>query len=214
MTTRLTRKFVRAYLATPLKGVVTPNQVTTARLLTGLLACLLLADGTRLYDILGGIIWTIGCFLDRVDGELARLWHKTSTKGHIYDVASDALSTILFFVAIGYGSPHAPVFALNYLPIYPFTDPLSMGIIAGVSVTAAFVFSQAINPLLPDNQKAWQGDGWMDLDDIPYFFGIIAFVDALDTLLLAACLGAPLFAVWAAGRWLYLFIQTTLRRKQ
>ena len=177
------------------------------RLLVGLVACVLLAGGTRFYDIVGGIVWTVGCFLDRVDGELARLWNMTSKRGHIYDYMSDAVTTVLFFVAVGYGSSYPPLFAQNYLPIYPFTDPLSMGVIAGIAVAAAFGFSQAINPLLPDDQKAWQGDGVMDLDDIPYFFGIIALLDGLDTLLLAACLGAPIFTVFAAARWLNLLIR-------
>ena len=204
MTTRLTRRFARHYLAVPLRGRITPNGITTLRLISGIVACLLFAQGTYGYAVIGGIVWTIGCFLDRIDGELARLWQMTSRLGHVYDYLSDAVATVFFFIAIGYGSPHPPLLTQNYLPIWPFIDPFAMGIIAGIAVAAAFALSQAINALLPANKKAWQGDGFMDLDDIPYFFAIVAWVDALDVLLLAACLGAPLFTCFATLRWLNL----------
>ncbi|MBC6497450.1 MAG: CDP-alcohol phosphatidyltransferase family protein [Alphaproteobacteria bacterium GM7ARS4] len=203
MTTKLTRLFTQRYLEKPLRGKVTPNTITTWRLITGVIACALFAYGTRLFDIIAGIVWTLGCFLDRVDGTLARQWNMTSHYGHVYDYMSDAVATVLFFVAIGYAATDVP--QPSFIPdsLYALS-PFSMGLIAGVSVAAAFLFSQWTNPLLPGDAKAWQGDGPMDLDDIPYFFGIVAWLDCLDVLLLSAYIGAPVFAVIAAVRWFIL----------
>ena len=40
-------------------------------------------------------------FLDHTDDELARMSGKSRRIGHLYDLASDALMTILLFIAIG-----------------------------------------------------------------------------------------------------------------
>ena len=83
----------------PLVGTwVTPNHLTTVRLATGLMACAAFALGRPEGDLWGGILWVLSAFLDRADGELARLGGKTSAWGHLYDYACDNACTALFFV--------------------------------------------------------------------------------------------------------------------
>src|SRR5579885_3314932 len=73
-------------LVAPLKDSwVTPNHLTTVRLLVGLGACLAFAAGGYAYGNVGGLLIVLSNFLDHTDGELARMSGKTSRFGHLYD---------------------------------------------------------------------------------------------------------------------------------
>ena len=61
------------WLVYPLRNTpVTPNHLTTLRLLFGIAACVLFAQGTFWLINLGAICFIISNFLDHTDGELAR----------------------------------------------------------------------------------------------------------------------------------------------
>ncbi len=99
-THRLARVAVR-----PLVGTgVTPNHLTTVRMLTGIAACIAFAAGD---DLWGGVLWLLSCFMDRADGELARVGNMMSPRGHLYDYYVDNTITAVFFVAIGIGLRHS-----------------------------------------------------------------------------------------------------------
>jgi archaetidylinositol phosphate synthase len=96
------------FLVRPLVGTgVRPNHITTLRLLTGMFACGLLALGTRSGDIWGGVWWVVSAFLDRADGELARIGDMQSRAGHLYDFYCDVLINSLFFLGVGIGQRHS-----------------------------------------------------------------------------------------------------------
>jgi hypothetical protein len=91
-------------LVTPLKDSwVTPNHLTTVRLLVGLAAAWAFMHGTYGWSNLAALLLSLSNFLDHTDGELARISGKTSRIGHLYDLGTDAAVTILLFVAIGAG---------------------------------------------------------------------------------------------------------------
>ncbi len=187
-THRLARHTMR-----PLAGTaITPSNVTTARLLTGLAACLAFAVGTRDATIWGGVLWVFSAFLDRADGELARLTGETSAAGHRYDYLCDVIINGLVFVAIGIGQRHA----------LPATAAISMGLLAGASVSAASILSEAIERRLATGEKAYQGRGGFDFDDILYLFGPLAWLGALQGLLIGAAIGGPAFCLWTLYRYL------------
>ena len=96
---RLARLMVRPLI----DSLVTPNQITTVRLLTGLTACALIAwGGDRSWLNWGAALFIFSNLLDHADGELARLTGKSSPFGHYFDLASDALIHALFFSALGF----------------------------------------------------------------------------------------------------------------
>ena len=108
----------RPLLGTP----VTPNQLTTVRLVTGLLACALFAVGDRTFDIWGGVIWVVSAFLDRADGELARIGGKTTSWGHAYDYACDTLVNAPWIATAPLcGSARKPRVWPNIEPLWPIT---------------------------------------------------------------------------------------------
>ena len=96
---RVVRVAVRPLVATP----ITPNQLTTLRLLVGIAAAFAFAQPSQLWLDLGALIFLISFFLDRADGELARLSGRTSPGGHAYDLISDAFCNAVAFAALGIG---------------------------------------------------------------------------------------------------------------
>lgn len=71
---RAVRGAVRPLARTP----VTPNQVTTLRLITGLAAAAAFAQGGEGWRQVGAGLFLVSLFLDRADGELARASGKSS----------------------------------------------------------------------------------------------------------------------------------------
>src|ERR1700742_2739350 len=92
------------WLVTPLKNTrTTPNHLTTVRLAVGFAAAAAFLPGTYGWTNIGALLLGLSNFLDPPDGELARISGKTSRIGHLYDLTSDAVVTILLFLAIGIG---------------------------------------------------------------------------------------------------------------
>ena len=180
-THRLARMAVRPLLGTK----VTPNHLTALRLVTGLAACAAFAAGTRGGEIWGGLLWVLSAFLDRADGELARLANAQSKWGHIFDYASDVSLSALFFIAVGVGLRGA------------LGDwAVALGLLGGLSVAYASLMSEAIERHKEDGVKAYEGAGGFDFDDILYLFGPIAWFGLLMPLLIGGAVGGPAFAVW------------------
>lgn len=193
-THRIARLAVRPLVGTP----VTPNHLTTVRLLTGLAACAAFAAGTRGGEIWGGVLWVLSAFLDRADGELARLAGTQTRLGHLYDYASDVAVTALFFIAIGVG--------LAGGPLGPWA--VVLGLVSGVSVAGASLLSEAIERHNGDGVKAYEGAGGFDFDDVLYLFGPIAWLGWLGPLLVGASVGGPAFALWTWLRYRRLRTQS------
>src|SRR5579859_3882922 len=120
---------------------VTPNHLTSARLLVGLLGVAAFLPGTYGWSNLAALLIVVSNFLDHTDGELARLTGKASRLGHLYDLASDALVTILTFIAIGIGVGEKSGFTLA-LP------PGALGLIAGCAVALIFYLRMRIEERL------------------------------------------------------------------
>src|SRR5215470_17190395 len=128
-------------LVTPLKDSrATPNHLTTVRLAFGLAAAAAFLPGTYGWMNIGALLMVLSNFLDHTDGELARISGKTSRIGHIYDLASDALVTILLFLSIGIGVS-AKVDSLLQVP------PALLGLVAGVAVALIFYLRMRIEEI-------------------------------------------------------------------
>jgi len=82
---------------------ITPNQVTIAAMIIGLLACLLLATSGAAGIALAGALIVAQVVLDSVDGELARVRHMGSKLGAWLDGVSDDVIDNLLVVAMGIG---------------------------------------------------------------------------------------------------------------
>jgi archaetidylinositol phosphate synthase len=177
-------------LVTPLKDTrVRPNHLTTVRLGFGIAAAAALAQGTYGWMNLGALLLIVSNFLDHTDGELARISGKSSRIGHWYDLASDAAVTILLFVAIGVG---VGVRSAGLLPL----SAAWLGTLAGVAVALIFFLRMRIEELGGKVASRQASLGGFETEDVLYLFPLVTLCNGAMPFLVAAAIGAPLFAIW------------------
>jgi len=117
---RITRVAVR--------GPVTPNQVTVASLLTGLLGAWLLAHASFAASVSGLVLFQFSVVLDHVDGEIARLKFQFSRLGKWLDNVSDHVVDLAVIACVAWRVAVAEE-AWSVLPL---------GIAAAAGVTGSF----------------------------------------------------------------------------
>ncbi|MDA1090847.1 MAG: CDP-alcohol phosphatidyltransferase family protein [Proteobacteria bacterium] len=180
-THRLARLCVRPLVG----GPITPNHLTAGRLVSGVAACAAFMAGDPAWNLWGGVLWLLSCFLDRADGELARLGGTSSPGGHLFDYYCDVGVNSLFFFAVGVGLRSG---ALG-------DGAIALGALAGVSVGLASVFSEKLEDMTATGDKAYAGILGFDFDDVLYLLGPAAWVGLFPYLLVGAAVCAPFFAV-------------------
>ena len=181
-------RLARRLVAPLVHSWVTPNHLTTLRLGAGLAAAAAFIPGTYGWSNLAALLLVLSNFLDHTDGELARMSGKTSRIGHLYDLASDALVTILLFVAIGIGVAK-PGVELG-LP------PALLGAIAGTAIALIFFLRMRIEDLHGKAATRQASLGGFETEDVLYLFPLATLSNAVTPMLLAASICAPLYAVW------------------
>src|SRR5580698_3179734 len=177
-------------LITPLKDSwVTPNNLTTVRLCVGLGAAAAFLPGTYGWSNIAALLLIASNFLDHTDGELARISGKSSRIGHLYDLASDAVVTIALFVAMGAGvaSQRAWFFGL---------PPALLGAAAGIAIALIFWLRMQIESLGGKAASRQASMGGFETEDVLYLLPLVTLCNGVVPFVIAASIGAPLFAVW------------------
>ncbi len=170
-------------LVRPLIGTwVRPNHLTTLRLITGLAACAGLALGSEPGVWWGGALWLVSAFLDRADGELARLGNLMSPGGHLYDYYVDNAVNVLFFVAAGVG--------LRFSWLGEWAIPL--GLFTGAALLLCNMFSERLEQRNPSKARAYEGKWGFDPDDALYLLGPLAWLGWLSPVLIGAVFGTTI----------------------
>ncbi len=167
---------------------VAPNHLTVLRLATGLLAALLYAWGTQEMRLYASVVFVLSAFLDRADGELARLADRRSDWGHRFDIAADLVSTTAFFVGLGIG-----------LRTGPFGGwAIAMGLWTGAAIFSIYWLRAHLARLRDQDRPGAPPDRLFDGDDFLYLIAPITWLGWLEPFLIGASIGAPLFLVWVA----------------
>jgi len=178
------------HLVWPLRhGPVTPNHLTTVRLGVGVAAAGAFMHGGYAWMNLGALLLVISNFLDHTDGELARASGKTSRLGHWYDLFSDALVTILLFTGIGAGVGMRTHEVLQ-------VPPLGLGLFTGLAVALIFYLRMRIEGVAGKSASRQGSLGGFQTEDVLYLMPIVTLCNATAPFLIAAAIGAPLFALW------------------
>ncbi|NIV76144.1 MAG: CDP-alcohol phosphatidyltransferase family protein [Gammaproteobacteria bacterium] len=165
---------------------VTPNQLTTVRLATGIGAAVLFGLGPGPHAYWAGALFLLSMVLDRADGELARIGGKSTPWGHNYDLVSDALCNALVFVAIGVGLRHGALGAAT----------IPMGVMAGAAIACILWLMLRIEGLHGHRSAHFKSAAGFDADDAMLIVPVSAFLGLTEPLLVAAFVGAPLFAMY------------------
>ncbi len=171
----MARPLVRPMIGTPIR----PNHLTTLRLLSGVAACACLSGEGRRRTRWGGGLWLASAFLDRADGELARLGDLRSRGGHLYDYYTDNAVNALFFAAIGFGQKRSW--------LGRWSAPL--GLVSAGSLLLCNIFSERLEQRSPAKARAYSGRWGFDPDDALYLMGPLAWLGWLSPVLAAASVG-------------------------
>jgi phosphatidylglycerophosphate synthase len=181
-------RFAR-WLVTPLRDTwVTPNQLTSLRLAIGVAGAACLAHGGYAWANAGTFLIALSNFVDHTDGELARISGKTSRIGHFYDLASDAVVTVLLFVCLGAG-----LAARGETMTVP---PVALGLVAGVAVALIFFLRMRIESIGGKSASKQSFAAGFETEDVLYLLPLVTLFNAPAPFLVAAAIGAPLFALW------------------
>ena len=179
----------------PLRNTfVTPNYLTSLRLLFGIFAGIFFALGEYKYSNIGAFCFVLSNFLDHADGELARLKNQMSSKGHIYDLVSDALVNILLFLGMGIGLMQ------TNLGVYACI----MGIISGTTVAAIFYLRNDIEKNIGKKNARHPHKSGVEAEDILYALPIITYFQLDYYFIFAASIGAPIFCIYVIKDYLGL----------
>lgn len=172
-------------LVRPLRRTaVHPNHVTTVNFAIGLCAAAAYA-GSRPH--LGAALYVASAILDHADGELARMTGKTSAFGAAYDRGSDLVVKIALFAGMGLGFRHG---ALG-----------GWAILAGLTAGVAFVTIFLLRSELARRDRSaieQPAAGGFEIEDVLYAIAPLSWTGLLLPFVLAAAVGAPLFALWTA----------------
>lgn len=177
------RWLIRPLVNTP----VTPNHLTTLRLLTGIAAAVAFSMGDYFWTAWGGALFAISALLDRADGELARLSGKMSSWGHWYDLYCDSVVNVVLFFGIGIGLTES---ALGHWA-------WKMGLLSGLSIAVTFWIVFRLHEKGSHPSEAFNYPDGFDLDDALFLVSIFAWFDGMLPLLIAASVCAPLFLMFA-----------------
>tara|TARA_B100001142_G_C14202715_1_gene604460 strand:+ start:351 stop:935 length:585 start_codon:yes stop_codon:yes gene_type:complete len=176
---------VRNSVVKPLaKTSVSPNQLTTARIMTGVLAAVCLAIGPQ-WQTIGAGIFVISVLLDRMDGDLARLTNCTTNFGHRYDMISDAISNVLILIGLGVGLMGGNLGSWAGC----------MGLVAGVSVAAILWIVMRIEKVKGLRAAELPNFSGFDADDAVLLIPIFIWLGFAEYLLFISSVIAPFVAI-------------------
>ena len=179
-------KFSRKLVQPLVDTAVTPNHLTTGRLVFGLIAAVCFAVGDSSWNLIGALSFVISMVLDRADGELARLSGKSSRFGAIYDLITDAICNAALFIGLGIAAMQGDL--ANW--------GLAMGIIAGISVSLIFYFVIQVAADVDASAASFNSFAGFDPDDAMIIVPIgVAFGYGQLLLTLAAVI-TPFVAIF------------------
>ena len=184
---RIVRPAVRAVAPSG----ITPNSITTLRLVTGIAAAAALAWDAGPWQAVGGAIFLLSMLLDRADGELARQTGQSSPAGHRYDLISDCFSNMIAFIGIGAGQ----------MAVIGATGPL-LGTVAGTAIGAIFWQLHVLRIGTLRGYDLAPGIT-IDPDDLLALVPVLIWVGAAVPMLWAAAIitpGAALYLAIAGAR--------------
>jgi phosphatidylglycerophosphate synthase len=163
---------------------VSPNKVSIAATLLGLLSAGLFAVGHSTAGLWGAIVLQFSAIVDCVDGDLARMLFKESRLGKWLDIIGDQVVHVALFVSIGVGLWRTGVDA----PV------LAMALSAGLGVILSFlVVLRGLRQRAGQNSRLQKLMDATTNRDFSVLLLILAAVSRLEWFLWMAAIGVHVF---------------------
>lgn len=179
-----------------LKTSLTPNQITLASFVSGLLSLAMFALGGYGLTLLGALFLQVSYVLDNCDGEVARARDMRSNLGGWFDIGCDAVLHVCLFPAIAWGLSHGGT----------RHGVLVLGNIASLGALVTFSFfiakrltrsSQAAFLRLVPTTRPWKILAWLKAGDFSLIVLAFALLNAMNVFLWFAAFGLHIF--WLAA---------------
>jgi phosphatidylglycerophosphate synthase len=186
------RKIARLILPWFLISKITPNQITFASFLVGLLAVWGFSQGSYWASVGAALLLPLIMVLDCLDGALARLKFQESRLGALLDLHGDTIVNLLLFGGISLGS-----YKSSGQPLF-----LAAGLLLAFGYVACWWFNTpdlktanfTENPDLPPSNSTTMLEEATSRDFF-YIILLMAIVNLLDWMIVATALGTIIFAV-------------------
>lgn len=168
---------------------ISPNQVSVAATLIGLLSAWCFAAGSARLAIWGAILLQLSAIVDCVDGDLARVLFKESPLGKWLDIVGDQVVHIGVFVCIGIGLHRAE----SPAPVLPLAASAAVGVVISFLIVMRGL-------LQPESQRNSRLQKLIDATtnrDFSVLLLVLACVGKLEWFLWLTAIGVHVFWVLA-----------------
>jgi phosphatidylglycerophosphate synthase len=168
---------------------ISPNQVSVAATLIGLLSAACFADGSPRTAIWGAVLLQLSAIVDCVDGDLARVLFKESPLGKWLDVVGDQIVHIGVFVCIGIGLYRAGSAA----PVLLLAASAAIGVVISFSIVMRGLMQ-------PESQRNTRLQKLIDATtnrDFSVLLLVLALAGKLEWFLWMTAIGVHVFWVLA-----------------
>lgn len=170
---------------------ISPNQVSVAATLIGVLAAWCFALGHATAAIWGAVLLQLSAVVDCVDGDLARVLFKESPLGKWLDIVGDQIVHIGVFVAIGIGLHRAGSTA----PVLWLAGAAAVGVV----ISFLIVLRGLMQPETHRNSRLQKLIDATTNRDFSVLLLILAGLGRLDWFLWLTAVGVQVFWVLALG---------------
>ena len=191
------RKLSRVFTPFFIQRGFSPNAVTMASMVIGLMGAVCFALGSYQSGILGACLFQLAVILDCCDGEVARLTFAESSFGQELDMVADNLVHMGIFAGIAWGA---------YLenPWYDGRIPLILGGLAVVSNGISLWLVKQVRCLRAD-PVTWQRLHHAYRGRLDFILDRVANRDFSIIVFMCACLGVLPWFLWfaAVGSWVF-----------
>jgi archaetidylinositol phosphate synthase len=166
--------------------------MTLLRLVTGVLACLLLGIGGGRGEFWSGVLWLSSGFLDRADGELVRVGKMQSRGGHLFDYFTNVAVNSGFFLAAG----------INLYKAGAGNWSIRAGVLACAAMIACSLLAEACESEVATGKHAGRGGWGFQPDDALYLLPLFVWVHWLAPILAAAAVVTSVITVIFLAKYL------------
>jgi phosphatidylglycerophosphate synthase len=195
----LDRRLSRLLTKRLMRTSATPNQITLAAAAVGIMGAFFLAQPSRVWQVLGSLLFLLSTIMDGCDGEIARLTFQESAFGAKLDLIMDNVVHLVLFPSIALG-----LYRREYDTLYFVLGGLTLG---GILVSIAVYLPYLLR------QQQMHGTlirlyAHLASRDFAYVLPVLALIDRLQWFLWATTIGTYLFA----GVWVVITIRERRQR--